>query len=120
MSKYLRAEVVFRHFPEELKGVILKTAKGKLVDFRGNRNQKKVNEIILFKKYDDGDSYRNIAKNLGCSRQHIKRIVRQERQMLSKERIQYWQNQGLSTLGIMALFNIKSRRKYEKYLNGNS
>ena len=107
MNRPLRADIVFRTLPEQIKREMLDIAKGMVVDFRIPINRKKVDEIRVFKMFDNGDSYRIIAKKLKVSRMHIRRIVRWERKMYSKKRIEFWLNQGLSPLGIAAIFNKK-------------
>jgi DNA-binding CsgD family transcriptional regulator len=58
----------------------------------------------LIKYAKSKKSYSQIGDDLGVSKVRIFQIIDQERKRFSKERVEYWKNQGLSLREIARLF----------------
>lgn len=105
MSKFFKAEEVFKELPEDVKKKVFKIAEGKVVYFpKQNNNRKNVDRLEICENYARGDSYSKIGDGLGLSKMRICQIVNQERQNFSKERVEHWKNRGLSLREIARLF----------------
>lgn len=106
MKNFFKAEEIFKDFPDNIKTKIFEAAQGKLVYFPKNQNKKQINnkEEVLIKYAKSKRSYSQIGDDLGVSKVRIFQIVDQERKQFSKERVKYWQNQGLSSREIARLF----------------
>src|SRR4030042_5265196 len=106
MKIFYRAADVFGSFPDEIKSKIFAVAEGKLVYFPKNHNKKRTinQESALIRYAKSKKSYSQIGRELGVSKVRIFQIVNQERQNFSKERIEYWKEQGLSLKEITKLF----------------
>lgn len=105
MKNFIRAEDVFKDFPDEIKSKIFEAAEGKLVYFPKIQNKRQFNkEEVLIKYAKSKKSYNQIGEELGVSKVRIFQIIDQERMLFSKERIEYWKKQGLSLREIARLF----------------
>ena len=90
----------------------------RLIQNKGTKNSKygvrlklkKINEIEVCKAYAYGYNGRIIADTAGVNKNRIYRILQKERSRFSEKRIRFWAKQKISTVGISALFNIKSRK----------
>lgn len=111
MKNFIRAEDVFRDLPEDTKSKIFEMAQGKLVYFPKIQNKRQFNkEEVLTKYAKSKKSYNQIGEELGVSKVRIFQIIDQERKQFSRERVEYWQNQGLSLRDIARLFKKSHER----------
>lgn len=109
MKNFIRAEDVFRGLPEDIKSKIFEVAQGKLVYFPKiqNKRQKMDTEQVLI-DYLKGKTYKGIAEELDTNVMCICRIIKDEREKISRERIKYWHDQkGFS-------FHVIGERLYKK------
>lgn len=105
MKNFIRAEEVFKDFPEERKLEIFKVAAGKLVYFPKNKNKNEkidIEQVLI--DYMRAKNYREIAEESGTNIMRICRIVNAERKRFSKERVNFWRKRGLSLRGIAKLY----------------
>ena len=109
MKNFTRAEDVFRDLPEDIKSKIFEVAQGKLVYFPKiqNKRQNIDTERVLI-DYIKGKTYNEIAEELGTNIMCVCRIIKDERDKISKKRIKYWRDQkGFS-------FHVLGERLYKK------
>ncbi len=111
MSKFFKAEEVFKELPEDVKKEVFKIAEGKVVYFpKQNNNRKKIDRMAVCESYARGDSYSKIGDALGLSKMRICQIVNHEREKFSKEGVEHWKSRGLSLREIARLF----KKSYER------
>ena len=98
--------------PVSIKSKIFAMAEGKLVYFPKNQNKKqRVNqEEVLMRYAQSKKSYGQLGDELGVSKVRVFQIVSQERKKLSKERVKYWKNRGLSLREVARLFKKSHER----------
>ena len=105
MKKFWKAEEIFKNFPDDQKSKIFTAAEGKLIYFPKNKaKNQSINIDQVEIEYSKGKSYKKIAEALGMNAMRICRIIGQERIKFSKERIEYWKQQGLSLREIARLY----------------
>lgn len=111
MKYCYKAEEIFKDFPDNIKSKIFAAAEGKLVYFPKNKNKKSLNqEQVLIKYAKSRDSYEKIGSELGVSKVRIFQVIKQERLRLSKERVEYWKDRGLSLREIAKLYKKSHER----------
>jgi DNA-directed RNA polymerase sigma subunit (sigma70/sigma32) len=112
MKNSCRAEDIFRDFPSNLKSKIFAATEGKLVYFhKKNNNQQKIDrEKALVTYVSSKRSYSELGEELGVSKVRICQIVNQERRKFSRERVEYWENRGLSLREIGRLYKKSHER----------
>ncbi|MGB3341277.1 MAG: hypothetical protein WBB37_07345 [bacterium] len=106
MKNFYQAEEIFKDLSDNLKTKIFDIAAGKLVYFPKNHNKKRIinPDEVLIQYAQSKKSYRQIGDDLGVSKVRIFQIVKQERTNLSKGRVKYWEEQGLSLREIARLY----------------
>jgi len=112
MKNFIRAEDVFKDFSDDIKSKIFAVAQGKLVYFPKIQNKRQFNnkEEVLIKYAKSKKSYSQIGEELGVSKVRIFQIIDQERKKFSKERVEYWQERGLSLRETARLFKKSHER----------
>jgi len=81
--------------------------------FPKNQNKKQVvdqEEVLMIYAQDSEKSYSQIGDELGVSKVRIFQIINQERKRFSKERVEYWKEQGLSLREIARLYKKSHER----------
>lgn len=105
MSKFIKAEEVFKDLPYNTKDKLFKLAAGKVVYFPKNQNKMPMDhEQICIKYANPKRTYDDIADEYGLSKMRICQIIKEERARYSEERVKFWKSQGISLRGIAKLF----------------
>jgi len=109
MKNFIRAEDVFRDLPEDIKSKIFEVAQGKLVYFPKIQNKRqKIDIEQVLTNYLKGKTYKEIAEDFDINIMRICRIIKDERDKISKERIKFWHDKkGFS-------YRILENRLYKK------
>ncbi|HEX7320862.1 MAG TPA: sigma factor-like helix-turn-helix DNA-binding protein [bacterium] len=105
MSKFIKAEEVFKDLSDSTKDMIFKLAAGKVVYFPKNQDKMPLDHDQICIKYANPNrSYEDIGEEYGLSKMRICQIIKEERRRYSEERVKYWKGQGMSLRGIAKLF----------------
>jgi len=99
MPNIEKAEEVFKEIPDKIKSKIFAAAEGKLVYFpkkneRARADKERVIETYLKSK---GITYKKIGEQFNLTAARICQIIREEKTVATKERIDYWHREkGIS------------------------
>ena len=105
MKNFIRAEDIFKDFPDDVRSRIFEMAQGKLVYFPKIQNKRRYSkEEVLMKYAQSKKPYSQIGDEYNVSKVRIFQIIDQERRKFSEGRIKYWKTRGLSLREIARLF----------------